>query len=62
MEGQRTRGRPSRRFLDSVKNDLNGRGYEWRCETLWLAGDSGKCRGIVEGEGRSMKIDDDDKK
>lgn len=25
------------RFLDSVKNDLNGRRYEWRRETLWFA-------------------------
>lgn len=48
--GQRSRDRPRRRFLDSVKSDLNERGYEWRRETLWLARNRVTWRGIVRGD------------
>src|SRR3978361_913526 len=35
--GRRGRGRPRRRYLDSVKCDLNEKGHEWNDETQDLA-------------------------
>lgn len=38
---------------DSVKSELNERGYEWRMEILWLAMDPSPpltSRGIVRGD------------
>ena len=46
--GKRGRGRPRRRWEDSVGNDLDIRGFNWD-EARELAGDRGRWRGIVKG-------------
>ena len=37
VDGRRNRGRPRRRFLDSIKSDLNEKGLEWGVETSRIA-------------------------
>ena len=49
INGRRNRGRPRRRFLDSVKCDLNERGLEWGVETSRLALDRVAWRRVVKG-------------
>lgn len=49
VDGIRGRGRPRRRYLDSVKCDLRARGYEWDRETEDLTLDRTKWRRVVRG-------------
>ena len=46
--GKRGRGRPRRRWEDSVGNDLDVRGFSWE-EAKSIALDRGKWRGVVKG-------------
>ena len=47
VQGKRGRGRPRRRFLDSVRSDLEIRGLRLDDHTLALAQDRVAWRGVV---------------
>ena len=49
VDGRRNRGRPRRRFLDSVKSDMNERGLEWGVETSRIALNRVAWRRVVKG-------------
>jgi len=47
LPGRRRRGRPRRRFIDSVKEDVLARGLNWDEDTIGLAQNRAEWRRVV---------------